>query len=127
MATNKELQARLDKLEAMLAAQFGRSAPSPLVSGKDRLDYIEFGSDRHAEFLGLTKDEGNPDNPAGWRLTDPTRWGMMARPEMLEEVLGQLIRELKSGPPPTPQSLDRRAPNYAPTMWRPDPVEVSFP
>ena len=127
MPTNKELQARLDVVEAMLAAQFGQSVPSPLVSGKDRLDYIEFGSDRHAEFLGLTKDEGNPENPVGWRLTDPTRWGAMARPEFLEEILRQKVAELMSGEPPAPQSLDRRKPNYAPPMWRPDPVEVSFP
>ena len=117
MPINKELQQRIERLEELLAAQSGRPAPPSIVKPEDRLDYIEFGSARHAEFLGLTEDS---DSPVGWRLTDPTQYGAMARPEFLENILHQKVTELVSGKPPAPQSVDRGLPNYAPPMWTPD-------
>ncbi len=118
MPTNAELSKQVEELRAMLTAALGRSAPSPItiIAPKDRLDFIEFGSDRHAEFLGLTKDA---DSPGGWSLTDRTMWGPTARPEFLKDILRQSVAELESGPPPKPQSVDRRLPNYAPKMWLP--------
>lgn len=118
MASVKDLEQRIAELEARIAQAYGLSAPPPLIVKKeDRLDYIEHGSLKHAEFLGLEKD----DSELGWRLMDPTRWGMMARPEMLLEILRQKVAEWKAGPPPPVQSVDRRKPHYAPPIWEPEP------
>ena len=57
MATNKELEQQIAELTALLArAGIG---PQPLEPGaippEQRSDYIEFGSDKHAAFLGLER------------------------------------------------------------------------
>ncbi len=77
--------------------------------------YIKPGSERHAQLLGLTED---PDSELGWKLTDPTTYGPTARPEFLAIILQQHVNELTT-PPPTMQSKDPMAPNYAVPMWVP--------
>ena len=81
-------------------------------------DRVEFGSDRHAGMLGL-RPASEDDEPQrdDWALIDITAYGPAARPEFLREVLRQKVNTLQSGPPPTLQSKDKLAPNYAPPMW----------
>jgi len=79
---------------------------------------VEFGSDQHAGLLGLKKaSEDDVPQLDGWALIDVTVHGPAARPEYLREVLRQKVSTLQSGPPPTPQSEDPLADNYAPPMW----------
>ena len=81
-------------------------------------DRVEFGSDRHADHLELKKaSEDDVPQRDGWALIDITAYGSAARPEFLREVLRQKVTTLQSGPPPTPQSEDQFAPDYAPPMW----------
>ena len=81
-------------------------------------DRVEFGSDRHADQLGLRKaSEDDEPQRNGWALIDITMFGEAARPEYVREVLRQKVATLKSGPPPTLQSENPLAPNYAPPMW----------
>jgi hypothetical protein len=90
-------------------------------------DYIEHGSEAHANFLGIRKaDEG--DNPIlvvkdkkgrEWALVDMTMFGPSATETYLREVCRQKVAELEAGTPPAVQSDDPRKPNYAPPLWMP--------
>jgi hypothetical protein len=85
-----------------------------------RADYVEHGSDRHAEMLRLVKADKNEElQLEGWTLEDKTAWGPEAMAhdmKFLREILAGKVRTLKSGPPPAPQSEDPLAPNYAPPI-----------
>lgn len=122
MSKIDELTKELANLKALL----GIGAPTPSGDPKDRPDYIEHGSPKHAQFLGLVLvDEA--DDPTGYvtyqsrdtgrtyRLadeigvlthypgTDPAQAALM--------ILRQKIGELESGKP--------QAPANAPSMWVP--------
>jgi len=82
---------------------------------KQKLDYVERGSDRHAMVLGLVKD---PGSEFGWKLADPTAYGPTATEVYLREVLRQKVSDLNTAMP-TIQSEDPLSPGFAPPMWRP--------
>jgi len=92
------------------------------MTGRD-LDYVEFGSDKHAEMLRLKKAvKDDKLQREGWTLEDLTAWGPEAMANdmaFLREILRQKVSTLTSGPPPEPQSDDPLAPHYAPPMWEP--------
>lgn len=89
-------------------------------------DRMEFGSDRHADHIGLKKaSEDDVPRLDGWALVDITAYGPAARPEYLREVLRQKVSTLQSGPPPEPQSEDEFAPHYAPPMWPHEEADVA--
>ena len=121
MATTKELQRRIEQLEAIVERFTGRSASprrAPLRP-QDRADYIAQGSDKHATFLGLVR--ANEDETLacdGWTLLDSTLYGPNVTEKFLERILAQKVNELNT-PMPTPQSKDPTAPNFAPVLWDP--------
>ena len=130
MATNRELEARIKQLEAMLERS-GLVAPTvPMVEPQDRPDYIEFGSPQHAGFLGLVPLEDGQTPPMGQRhvfkseqtgglycLEDEL--GVMryhpglSLDEVAPVILRQKVGEYESGPPSVPEK--------APMMWTPTP------
>jgi hypothetical protein len=80
-------------------------------------DHIEFGSEEHAQFLGLRKaQDKDPYQCEGWALVDITQYGPAARPEYLQAILQQKVNELKTKP---------KVPDYAPKMWVPSEAPVS--
>lgn len=90
-------------------------------------DYIEHGSEVHANFLGL-RLAGSGDSAAsivkdskgrGWVLVDMTMFGPSATEAYLREVCRQKVAELDAGSPTELQSTDPRKPNYAPPLWTP--------
>ncbi len=96
------------------------------------LNYIEFGSSRHAALLGLiktTKEEAEERKIGGfrifkWKIEDITKYGSGATDRFLEEVLKQKVNELTSPPIPV-QSDSVWKPNYAEPLWLPaDPVDA---
>jgi hypothetical protein len=87
------------------------------------LDYVELGSDQHAAIIGLvpaterstytlTDKQGRE-----WTLADTTAWGPQATETFIKEVLRQKVSTLDTDPIP-PQSEDRFAPGYAPSIMR---------
>jgi len=83
-------------------------------------DYIEHGSDDHAQLIGLRKAEpGEELQLDGWTLDDRTAWGPQATESYIKEVLRQKVAEVKAGAPPMPQSKHEFEPNYAPPPWWP--------
>jgi hypothetical protein len=90
-------------------------------------DYIEHGSEAHANFLGLrlaTSDDNatlivKDKKGRGWVLVDMTMFGPSATEAYLHEVCRQKVAEVDAGAPPTLQSEDPRKPNYAPPLWQP--------
>lgn len=125
MATNKELESRLEQLEEQnrLLRQLvpGLEGPSDAIDIKDRADYIEHGSEKHATFIGLVEvDESemedaekmqyvlyeSPKSGKIWRLEDelgiqqafpgldPTKVSLM--------VLRQKVSSFDAGKPPIP-------------------------
>ena len=82
---------------------------------KQRLDYVERGSAKHATILGLEPD---PESKLGWRLADVTQYGPNANAQFLEDVLRQKVSDLKAKMPEI-QSDDPYAPGYAPKLWMP--------
>jgi hypothetical protein len=118
MATQKELQERIARLEAMVEQLTGRPAAPEPEDPTERMDYVERGSDRHANILGLVKSDDEA-NVGGWALADPTHWIMIdPTGNLAKHVLRQSVSELVT-PAPEVQSHDPRAPNYAPPMFRP--------
>ena len=90
------------------------------------LDYVQHGSDKHAELIGLRKaEEGEELVVDGWTLADRTAWGPQATESYIKEVLRQKVAEIKAGAPPKPQSEDPFEPNYAPPIWMPSGEPVS--
>jgi hypothetical protein len=128
MATAKE---RLDRLEKFLN-QLGYNVDA--IDGEslpaERADFIEFGSERHAMFLGVTRlaDESEilpgdvciTSNVTGhvYRLDDPiTPFMHFANPEQAAIMtLRGKIGVLESGGPIVHES--------APTMWVPKDVPM---
>jgi len=55
MATNKELEAKIDRLEQLLASRGISEKPLPqgAIPPEERSDYIKHGSPEHAVYLGL--------------------------------------------------------------------------
>lgn len=85
-------------------------------------DYIEHGSDRHAQLLNLRKSSKDDDPElifGGWTFMDFTMYGAQANQNFLKAILRQRVGELNSKPP-IPQSDDRSKDNYAPPMFDPD-------
>jgi len=120
MATTKELQRRIEQLEAIVERFTGRTASraTPLRP-EDRADYIKQGSDKHATFLGLVR--ANEDETLvcdGWTLLDSTLYGPNVTEKFLERILAQKVNELNT-PMPMPQSKDPTAPHFAPVLWDP--------
>ena len=118
MATKLQaVQDELAQLKRMLAG-LGIGAPAPLLaSDKDRADYIEHGSEKHAVLLGLVKAE--PDDESlyvvhdGYRLEDEiTAYTHHHNPAQVALLtLRQKISELKAGKPPISTN--------APPIWTP--------
>jgi len=121
--TNKELQKRVEKLEATIARLTGRTSRPEVVPVKERADYIGHGSEKHKLWLGLrdaTKEEMEEGRDVdGYMLRDITIFGLHVRPEFLKTLLQQKVSQLTS-PVPVFQSMNPLAPNYAPPLWMPD-------
>ena len=114
----EQLEQQLVQLKRQLAQMMGRPAP-PSDEPKDRPDFVERGSDRHAAMLGLRRaEEGEQLAIDGWTLEDITQYGPAASDDFLTRVLRQQVNELTSEIP-EPQSRDPRSPNFAPVMWDP--------
>jgi len=121
MATTKELQAQLARLEALLDAHGIRAPAQAAETPEDRPDYIAFGSPEHATFLGLVevedvetaKEQGytvytSPGRGAHWRLEDETRplslYPGMDPEKAIRAVLRQKVAEFEAPPPQAPDS-----------------------
>ena len=128
MATNRELEARVQQLEQMLA-QFGiAAAPPPSDDPTARPDYIAFGSQEHATFLGLVLLDDGQEPPQGQTHILKGKDGQLycledelgamrfypglSLSEVAPVVLRQKINCLEGGPPSIPDN--------APAMWTPD-------
>ncbi len=115
-ATKEDLAALDGKLDAVLQAlQKQNERPAVVTTGQalgdETLgvvpgDYVEHGSEKHAQLLGLEKDEEGE-----WRLVDMTQFGPAATEDFLKSVLDQRVRELTTKP---------KVPANAPPLWRPD-------
>ena len=117
--TISQLQKRLAKLESLLLEKTG-VAVAPSNDPRDRPDYVERGSDRHAAMLGLKKAASDDDlQQDGWTLEDITQFGPNVTEKYLKALLFQKANELTS-PMPTYQSKDPREPFFAPTLWTTD-------
>jgi hypothetical protein len=122
MANKKDDGQEIARLKELLRMQ-GIQVDEPTVDPTERLDYVKHGSDRHALMIGLrlaTEDDKLVKD--GWTLADMTQFGPQATDDYMREVLRQKVSEL-TAPTPSPQSSDPREPNYAPPMWRPNPLE----
>jgi len=130
MATNRELEQRVQQLEALLA-RAGIAAAVPLsAEPEDRPDYIAFGSQEHATFLGLVLLEDGEQPPQGQTHVLAGKEGQLycledelgamrfypglALGEVAPVVLRQKINCLEGGPPPIPAN--------APDMWTPEGI-----
>ena len=133
MATQKQMQAQIDRLETQLAVLLGsRATPTP-TDPADMPGYIEHGSAKHATFLGLIvvpESEIESAKEDQYILCKGHETGTVYR--LLDEitilrhypsidpskaamiVLRQKVGELESGKPEVPET--------APQMWRPAPV-----
>jgi hypothetical protein len=128
MAKEKNLQAQIDELRALLA-KMGISPPVELATRpEDRADYIAFGSPEHAAFLGLIEVEDVEKAEAdGYILHTSAETGKTYRladelnatvhypgidPEKAAKgLLRQKVSSFESGPPEVPTD--------APSMWVP--------
>ena len=92
-----------------------------MAKQKEFTNYIEHGSQRHMDLLGLRKatPEDVPEYE-GFALVDITAFGPAARPEYLKEVLRQKVTEFQTKPV-MPQSEDPFGKNYAPPIFDPHP------
>lgn len=123
MATNKELEQRIKQLEALLGQFVGRP-PEEAVAPEDRADYIAWGSDKHAAFLGLVELE-SADEADGRIMHTSRQSGRMfcledeitpfvhyADPHQVARLtLRQKVSELESAVPAVPED--------APPLWVP--------
>jgi len=131
MATNRELEARIKQLEAMIE-QAGVFVPTRQPSGdpRDRPDFIDWGSPEYATFLGLVILKDGEDAPMGQRHILPGQitgnlycledelGAMRFHPGLsLEEVVPVILRQ-KIG---TFESGAPRVPDDAPPLWTPTP------
>ena len=124
MARKSELSQLRDELQR-LKAQLGLDQPEART-GEDRGDYIEHGSEAHAQFLGLVIVDED-DDPTGFTLYQSKETGNTYR--LVDEVnvmshypgndpekaalmvLRQKVGALESGRPEPPDN--------APNMWQP--------
>jgi hypothetical protein len=118
------LQAQVALLQRTLAANGIRAPLPPVEQAEDRADYIAFGSEAHAAFLGLVEvKEGedtsryitftSPGSGRTWRLEDEVT-PFMTFPDPAQVaalVLRQKVSELEAGAP--------KVPDDAPPMWQP--------
>jgi hypothetical protein len=83
---------------------------------KKKTDYIAFGSQEHANLLGLRKAEQG-DTPVWktWTLVDITMWGPNVTELFLLNQLKQRVNEFEHAPDPKPEG--------APPRWEPQPAE----
>jgi len=133
MATTKQMQAQIDRLEAQIAALIGVRAQPLSKEPTERPDYIAHGSAEHAAFLGLIivpDDESESaredhyvlftsrDTGKTYRLLDEItilRHYPSIDPEKAALiVLRQKVNEIESGVP----EIDETAPE----MWQPAPA-----
>ena len=119
----KTLQTQVESLQRTLAQNGIRPPLPPVERGKDRADYIAFGSKEHAAFLGLIEvKEGetgefltHKSEATGkvYRLEDEvTPFMTFPDPRQVAAlVLRQKVSELEAGEPPV-------SPDAQP-MWQP--------
>ena len=114
--TMAEMEQKFAALERKLASLTGHvSRQTPDVQA----DYIEFGSDQHASHIGLRKAKDTDTLELdGWTLEDFTIYGPNVSPDFLVLKLSQKVSELNA-PVAETQSVDPRAPNFAPAMFDP--------
>jgi len=128
VATNRELEQRVQQLETLLARAGIAAAIAPSDQPEDRPDYIAFGSEQHATFLGLVLLSEGEEPPQGQTHILTGRDGQLycledelgamrfypglSLDEVAPVVLRQKINCLEGGPPSIPAN--------APTMWTPD-------
>jgi len=134
MATNKQMQAQIDRLQAQVEALLGgRAQGPPPMEPTERPDYIEHGSAEHATFLGLIivpEDKIAEAKEDQYILYASRATGTTYR--LLDEitvlryypsidpgkaamiVLRQKVGVFESGAPKVPEK--------APAMWQPAPV-----
>lgn len=124
MNETKTLKEQVKILRAMVTQLAGYD-PLAATSDepKDRPDYVEFGSPRHAAILGLLRIENNdvvdfitftsPVNGQVYRLEDEvTPFMHYSDPSQVARlVLRQKVSEFEAGAPPVPEN--------APLMWMP--------
>jgi hypothetical protein len=128
MAKEKNLQAQIDELRALLA-KLGISPPVELATRpEDRADYIAFGSPEHAAFLGLIEVEDvekakadgyilhtSAETGRTYRLADElsatVHYPGMDLEKAAKGVLRQKVSSFESGPP--------KVPDDAPPIWEP--------
>jgi len=131
MATSKELEQRVQQLEALLE-RAGLAVKPRSDKPEDRPDYIEWGSKKHAAFLGLVLLEDGQEPPIGQRHILPGKdkqlycledelgamrfYPNLSLDEVVPVVLRQKINVFESDIPPIPDN--------APTMWTPEPLMV---
>ena len=134
MATIKQMQAQIDKLQSQVAELLGmRGQPTPELDPTERPDYIAHGSPEHATFLGLiivAEDEiaeaeadrcvlyKSRKTNTVYRLLDEItilrHYPSIDPDKAARVVLRQKVGELESGPPEVPEN--------APSMWQPAPL-----
>jgi len=133
MATQKQMQAQIDRLQAQVAALLGQREPPQPLELADRPDYIAHGSPEHATFLGLIEvPEHEIDNAKAdkyvlyasrktgktYRLQDELtilrHYPGIDPDKAAMVVLRQKISEFESGQPEPYEN--------APEMWQPAPV-----
>ena len=118
----EQLEQKIAQLTGMLQARgmFPSSLPR---SGKERADYVEWGSERHAALLGLIEVEPGDEvdyithasQGTTFRLEDEvTPFMSYADPAKIAKlVLRQKVSEFQAGAP--------QVPTTAPPLWTPDP------
>ena len=134
MATTKQMQAQIDRLQAQVSELLGQRALAALPMEPDEMPgYIAHGSPGHATFLGLivVPDDEIDDARADmyvlhtsretgktYRLLDEItilRHYPHIDPEKAAKiVLRQKVNEIESGAPKVPED--------APEMWQPAPA-----
>ena len=119
MATNKELEARIKQLEALIEQIAPGAASAPSDEPTERPDYIEFGTPRHAVHLGLILLEDGERPPMQQRIILPGQDGQLycledelgamkyhpglSLDEAVPVILRQKIGEYEAGPPQVPE------------------------
>ena len=113
----EQLQDQIAKLQREVNQLTGNHTPPD--EPETQTDYVERGSDRHADMLGLKKAVES-DNPQidGWALEDIVSYGPTVSSQFLDGMLRGKVNELSMKIPPM-QSSDPLAAFFAPTLWQP--------
>jgi len=131
MATNKQLEAEIQQLRAMLE-QLGIAAvqSAPSDDPRDAPDFFDWGSPEHAVFLGLVVLSEGETAPMGQQHIIPGQipgnvycledelgamrfYPGLSLDQVVPVVLRQKINSFESGAP--------KVPDTAPSMWTPTP------